>query len=171
MDTRVFHLASATLATTMLSLFGTPVLADLVTEDGPAPATFAPPSLVETGRIDASVKSYVSWLAGRPERKEAKRLAALPAVRRAPSVPYEAGNGRCGGDLPSCSIMMCESKGNIRAENPTSSASGKWQFLDSSWGNHGGYARASDAPESVQDEKARQMWAGGSGASHWRQCW
>lgn len=78
--------------------------------------------------------------------------------------------GRCGGDLPPCYIMMRESRGDIRAENPTSSASGKWQFIDSTWGGYGGYAHASDAPEYVQDERARQVWAGGSGASNWACC-
>jgi hypothetical protein len=79
-------------------------------------------------------------------------------------------SGRCGGSLPPCYVMMRESRGDIRAENPTSSASGKWQFIDSTWAGFGGYARASHAPESVQDEKARQLWAGGAGCSHWSAC-
>jgi len=66
--------------------------------------------------------------------------------------------------------MMRESGGNIRAQNPSSSASGKWQFIDSTWAGYGGYAHAKDAPESVQDEKARQLWAGGAGCSHWSAC-
>lgn len=76
-------------------------------------------------------------------------------------------SGRCGGDLPSCAIMYCESGGNIHAENPTSTASGKWQIIDGTWNGYGGYSHASDAPEHVQDAKARELWAGGAGRSHW----
>ncbi len=84
----------------------------------------------------------------------------------APAAP----SGRCGGDLPPCWVMMRESGGNITAQNPTSSASGKWQFINSTWAGFGGYAEAWMAPESVQDEKARIMWAGGAGCGHWSAC-
>lgn len=78
--------------------------------------------------------------------------------------------GRCGGDLPPCWVMMRESGGNITAQNPTSTASGKWQFINSTWAGFGGYAEAWMAPESVQDEKARILWAGGAGCGHWSAC-
>lgn len=92
---------------------------------------------------------------------------AAPAPAPAPA---QYGSGACGGDLPPCYVMMRESGGNITAQNPTSTASGKWQFLDSTWGGYGGYAKARYAPESVQDERARQLWAGGRGCSHWSAC-
>lgn len=76
----------------------------------------------------------------------------------------------CGGDLPPCRVLRCESGGDPTAENPTSSASGLWQILDSTWAGYGGYARASHAPAEVQNEKARALWANGRGASHWRSC-
>lgn len=76
-------------------------------------------------------------------------------------------DGVCGGDLPTCDILACESGGDVTAENPTSSASGKWQVIDSTWGGYQGYARASDAPESVQDAFARELWDGGAGRGHW----
>jgi predicted membrane-bound mannosyltransferase len=66
-------------------------------------------------------------------------------------------SGQCGGDLPPCWIMNRESRGIITAKNPVSSASGKWQILDSTWGKYGGYSHAMDAPEWVQDAKARSM--------------
>lgn len=88
----------------------------------------------------------------------------------APAPVAEQGTGRCGGDLPPCYVMMRESGGNIRAQNPSSSASGKWQFISSTWAGYGGYAEAYLAPESVQDAKARELWAGGAGCGHWSAC-
>jgi hypothetical protein len=77
------------------------------------------------------------------------------------------GNGRCGGNLPPCCVMERESRGSLTAHNPRSSASGKWQFVNSTWNNYGGYPTAASAPESVQDAKAAQVWAGGRGRSAW----
>lgn len=84
----------------------------------------------------------------------------IAPARHSQQVQY--GTGACGGDLPPCWVMMRESGGNIRAKNPSSSASGKWQMLDSTWNGYGGYAHAMDAPESVQDAKARSL-----GICHW----
>jgi hypothetical protein len=95
---------------------------------------------------------------------------AAPAPAPAPAAAAAYGSGACGGDLPPCYVMMRESGGNITAQNPTSTASGKWQFIDSTWAGFGGYAKARYAPESVQDAKARQLWAGGAGCSHWSAC-
>lgn len=82
----------------------------------------------------------------------------------------EPSSGRCGGNLPPCYVMNRESGGSLTAENPVSTASGKWQFLDSTWAGYGGYSHASQAPESVQDARAAELWASGSGCSHWSAC-
>lgn len=52
-------------------------------------------------------------------------------------------------------LRMTESGGNYSATTKLSSASGAYQYLDSTWGGYGGYAHAKDAPRAVQDAKAR----------------
>lgn len=100
------------------------------------------------------------------------------------------GTKSCGGSLPPCYVMNRESGGGYinlwnggggpgctapygwTGKSPcgSSSASGKWQFVRGTWARFGGYLNAADAPESVQDAKARQVWNGGRGCSHWRAC-
>lgn len=88
----------------------------------------------------------------------------VPVTRRSPTrLPT-------GGSLPPAHVIACESKGSYTAENPRSSASGRYQFVDGTWDGYGGYSHASDAPPEVQDAKAREVWAGGAGRGHWRQC-
>lgn len=72
------------------------------------------------------------------------------------SSTVSAPSGACGGSLPPCWIMMRESRGNIRAMN-SSGAAGKWQIMPGTWHGFMGYASAADAPEWVQDAKARTM--------------
>jgi hypothetical protein len=125
-------------------------------------------------RQEAERAWWAEVVAQQRRRAEAARIARIyafaHAVEQARLQATRYRPGQCGGSLPPCYVMMRESRGNIRAANPRSSARGKWQFLRSTWANFGGYASADLAPEQVQDAKARQLWAGGRGCSHWSAC-
>ena len=56
-------------------------------------------------------------------------------------------------------IKSMESGGDYTVSVTTSTASGAYGFLDSSWGGYGGYRRAKDAPPAVQDAKAAELAA------------
>ena len=67
-------------------------------------------------------------------------------------------------------IRSMESGGDYTVTITTSTASGAYGFLDSSWGGYGGYARAKDAPPEVQDAKAAEhaaciLWRNGGDVS------
>jgi murein DD-endopeptidase MepM/ murein hydrolase activator NlpD len=53
-------------------------------------------------------------------------------------------------------IRQLESGGDYTAHAPGSSASGAYQFLDTTWNRYGGYTRAADAPPDTQDAKATE---------------
>lgn len=69
-------------------------------------------------------------------------------------------------------VRRHESGGNYQAENPISTASGAYQFLDSTWrtmsarAGHSGWGHAADAPPWVQDAVA--VYTVNSG---WRSAW
>jgi hypothetical protein len=78
-------------------------------------------------------------------------------------------------DEVALAIRECESGHDYRAENPVSSASGAWQFIDSTWEWVTGLAPPASAwPREVQDDAFEVLWDDGAGASHWyasRHCW
>lgn len=93
----------------------------------------------EAARVAAEQAAAVER--ARAERA-ARQVAAAPA---APVETYQRRAGNCGGwegliaayfpgeVAKACSVMMCESGGSPTIHNRSSSASGLWQFLDSTW--------------------------------------
>ena len=160
-----------TLATAILAL----TLAACSPYDTPADASPAPTTTCDRACWEAITqrqRNERAWWAEVVRQQQARAAwARLTAHLAARSSSYPA--GQCGGTLPPCYVMRRESGGNIRAQNPRSTASGKWQFLDSTWRRipaaHG-YAKARHAPEHVQDAAARWLWNGGRGCSHWSAC-
>ena len=73
-------------------------------------------------------------------------------------------------------IKQCESGGNYTAVNPTSGASGAYQFLTSTWRSlsaSAGYATAAAAPPAVQDAAALELY-NEEGTTPWvssESCW
>lgn len=146
--------------------------------------TAAEPETTTTTTTTVDPAAVAAWFeaVAANQRAEAARLQAEAARRRqeAPlatsqrqTTPSRRSDGLIPARLP-CAIpaYICqrESGMTINAKNPASTASGKYQFLDSTWAGFQGYRRAMDAPEEVQDAKARALWAGGAGCSHWSAC-
>ncbi len=143
----------------------------LVAAAAPAPTASKPTATTTSTTIPKAtaidpVKLYWWYYIKNQETAQrwARFVAAIAAAQRA--YPH----GMCGGDLPPCYVMWRESRGDIHAQNPRSTASGKWQFLDSTWAGFGGVRKARYADERTQDTKARLLWNHGRGCSHWNAC-
>ena len=106
-----------------------------------------------------------------PRRRVGFVVAAAAGVAGAALVA-----GTAHADVDWSAIIACESGGRATATNPSSTASGLFQFLDSSWIAYGGgkyAARAKDATPAQQYEIANHAYAL-SGLSPWaasRSCW
>ncbi len=151
--------------------------------DGAAYAQLESQLTAEKTRLDAEYQRGIDeWNAGVARhdaevREAAQRAAAAAAVVEAPprqpaavATQWPTSLLPCGGDLPPCYVKQRESGGSYSARNPTSSASGAWQFLDSTWAGFGGYPSAYLAPPDVQDARARELWNHGAGCGHWSAC-
>lgn len=98
--------------------------------------------------------------------------AAAPAPK---ATSARSGGGDYGLDGIARRIAQCESGMNPRAENPRSSASGLFQFIDSTWRSVTGLAPPASAYSvSTQVSAFWDLWNGGAGASNWSpsaHCW
>jgi hypothetical protein len=125
---------------------------------------------------------------------EAPAPATTAAPRRTTTTLYEppspqgrttgTGDEPPAGDMPAVMerIAGCESgsgpysPGSYTAQNPRSSASGRYQFIDSTWQSldaAGDYERAVHAPPAVQDAAALELYRR-SGTAPWNEskgCW
>jgi Peptidase family M23/Transglycosylase-like domain len=63
-------------------------------------------------------------------------------------------------DATLATIRTIESGGDYAAQNTGSTASGAYQFLDTSWAGYGGFPRAWQAPPATQDAKAIEQVQG-----------
>lgn len=99
---------------------------------------------------------------------------SVPSSSSSAEAPPSQGSGSGTNAIPA-HIIACESGGSYTAQNPTSSASGKYQMIDSTFqgteaGSASGYRSAKDAPPAVQDAAAAEVWNGGRGAGNWAAC-
>lgn len=129
--------------------------------------------LALTLSLSACTPSQVSqWFEARGTPIDDEAAEGLSRHLEAEAALNEAADhaARTNGARGTCSeagIFFAESGGDWLAHNPTSSASGGYQFLDSTWAGHRGYPSADAAPAWVQRERFLQLWAGGAGAGHW----
>jgi hypothetical protein len=117
------------------------------------------------GQVPAEERHNIDvWFANVPHQAVAANASEVTESSAAQQqTVYSSSGGSCVPDY----IVQRESGGDYKAENPTSTASGKYQFLDGTWNGYGGYQHASDAPPAVQDAKACEVWDNGQGASNW----
>lgn len=104
---------------------------------------------------------------------------SLPTSATAPAPYPHPGLNLMDGDR--LVVAACESgsletgRYDSQAQNPTSSASGAFQFIDGTWEWVTGLpAPAKDYPLLVQIWAFDRLWADGRGAAHWeasRSCW
>jgi len=85
-------------------------------------------------------------------------IVLLPVVLAGgdPPPPRICGQPAGSDDIVLATIRELESGGDYSAQAVGSTASGAYQFLDSSWSGYGGYTHAKDAPTDVQDAKAAE---------------
>lgn len=147
----------------ILTLLAILTISELTDYDPPEPPAPVPPQTVEQGRRAEAVR------ASRGEgRGEIPSNLTAPTPDPATSPERGSDGGVAGFTAVQLCIRDAESGGDYNAENPTSSASGAWQFLDATWESVTGLpAPASSYNKATQDAAFRKLWDAGNGARHW----
>ena len=101
-----------------------------------------------TKNVDTGGTSPAPAAHSAPPRASRTRRPSAPA-------PSAGGSGDLTVDQFLANLAQHESGTNYTSSSSGSSASGAYQYLDSTWNGYGGYRRAKDAPPSVQDARAR----------------
>lgn len=146
---------------------------DIDTRVAPNTTTTTVPAATTTTVDHAAIEA---WLLAVQEQQQAEQARAETNRRTTRTNSGGARNQSTGGLIAAqnpCAIPahICtrESNNTLNARNP-SGAAGKYQFMPGTWNGYGGYTSADQAPEEVQDAKARELWAGGAGCGHWQAC-
>lgn len=87
-------------------------------------------------------------------------LLALPALMATGDAQLVRCTGTPQLDAVLATIRSLESGGDYSARASGSSASGAYQFVDTTWAGYGGYPQAGQAPPAVQDAKANEHVSG-----------
>lgn len=99
--------------------------------------------------------------------------SALPTLEVTNAVLLSANSSSVAVPAQLQRIAICESGGSYTAQNPKSSASGKYQIIDETWNGYGGYPHAKNAPAAVQDRFAVALYKA-KGTAPWaasQGCW
>ncbi|WMI33415.1 hydrolase [Streptomyces phage Kenrey] len=90
-----------------------------------------------------------------------------PKVQQPRANTNNSNNHVAPGGIAAC-IRKYESGGNYRALNPSSGASGAYQFMDGTWQSVTGLpGKAMNYSPAQQDAAFWKLWNNGRGASHW----
>lgn len=133
--------------------------------------------LLDTEPSKQEIRAYLAWKEWWKEyQAEQARLRALAEAAKNASnsgASYSANIGQCHTEpgTPPAEVLNKENPGgkSNQMNLEGSSAAGCWQIIKSTWNGYGGYESAAQAPVSVQNQKAKELWAGGRGCHHWEQ--